>query len=158
MPAVSHISRLKLSTQDQSQRGKLAPKDRMRARAVEYLQHQRALAEGELSGSPYVTYKTVFRTDAAGERVRIQAPRHIRRGWFEDGKGTVFFSLYYGSKPLPLDKAGNTSIEVGSLGALPGIIDTLGAAINAGELDAQLNGAAQDRRKNFKRRTKQAQG
>ncbi len=61
-------------------------------------------------------------------------------------------ALRCGSKPLPLDKAGSTSVEVGALDRLTGVIDALLAAVRAGELDAQL-AAAQERSKAFKRRT-----
>jgi hypothetical protein len=42
----------------------------------------------------------------------------------------------YGAKPLPLDKVGNSSVEVGMLDALPSVIDALVAAVQAGELRA----------------------
>jgi hypothetical protein len=77
---------------------------------------------------------------------------HVRRGWFDDGTGTVHFSIRYGSKPLPLDKTGNSSVEVGKLDALPGVIDALLKAVTAGELDAQLTTASQERSKVFKHR------
>ena len=85
--------------------------------------------------------------------MRVMQPVHVRRGWFEDGAGMVHFAIRYGSKPLPLDKAGSTSVEVGELNALPGVIDALLAAVRAGELDAQLAAAAQERSRAFKRRT-----
>ena len=43
-------------------------------------------------------------------------------------------------------------MEVGTLDALPGVIDALLAAVRTGELDAQLATAAQERSKAFKRR------
>ena len=89
----------------------------------------------------------------AGERVRVMQPVHVRRGWFEDGTGVVHFMIRYGSKALKLDKAGNSSVEVGKLDALPGVIDMLLSAVRAGELDVQLNAAAQERSKLFKRGT-----
>ena len=97
---MSHISKLKLSTQALSPTGKLSPKEALRARAVNHLIEQRALVEGQLSGSPYLPYKTVTRKDPAGNRVRVQEPRHVRRGWFEDAKGVVFFSIRYGAKAV----------------------------------------------------------
>jgi hypothetical protein len=94
---------------------------------------------------------TVYRTNDAGERVRVMQPVHVRRDWFEDATGLVHFMVRYGSKPLPLDKAGSTSVEVGKLDQLPRVIDALLAAVRAGELDAQLAAAAQERSKAFKR-------
>lgn len=155
---MSHISKLKLSTQAISSTAKLTPKEALRARAVNHLTEQKALAEGQLTGTPYLPYKSVTRKDGAGNRVRVQEPRHVRRGWFEDGKGMVLFSIRYGAKALAFDKAGNVSIEVGALANLPGVIDTLIEAVRAGELDTQLAAAATERKKVMKRKTaKQAQ-
>jgi hypothetical protein len=64
----------------------------------------------------------------------------------------AFAPLTDSPKALAFDNAGNVSIEVGKLDALPGIIDTLVEAVHAGELDAQLAAASSERRKNFKRR------
>lgn len=150
---MSHISKLKLSTQSLSQTTKLSPKEALRARAVHHLTQQRALVEGQLSGTPYLPYRSVNRKDAAGNRIQVQVPVHVRRGWFEDTRGVVFFSIRYGAKAVAFDKAGNCSIEVGKLDALPCVLDTLVEAIRAGELDAQLAGAAAERKKVFKRRT-----
>ena len=80
-------------------------------------------------------------------------PVHVRRGWFEDGAGAVHFMVRYGSKPLPLDKAGSSSVEVGTLDRLAGVVDALLRAVTTGELDAQLAAAAQERSKAFKRRS-----
>lgn len=149
---MSHIAKLKLCAQAQLSRGQLPPKERARARAIEYLRHQRALVQGVIANEPYLPYRAVSRTDGDGQRVRVQEPTHIRRGWFEDASGKVFFTIRYGAKPLPLDKTGNSAIEVGKLEALPEIIDTLIAACTAGELDQQLTTAQQERRKTFTRR------
>ena len=140
--------------------GKAAPtpvpadaKGRARAKVVAHLEQQKALLAAQLEGKAFEATRPVYRTNDAGERVRVMQPVHVRRDWFEDGAGTVHFMVRYGSKPLPLDKAGSTSVEVGGLDQLAGVIDALLAAVRAGELDAQLATAAQERSKAFKRRT-----
>ena len=120
---------------------------------VAHLEQQKQLLAAHLEGTAFEATRPVYRTNNAGERVRVMQPVHVRRGWFEDGSGAVHFAIRYGSKPLPLDKAGSTSIEVGKLDALPGVIEALLAAVGAGDLDAQLAAAAQERSKAFKRRT-----
>ncbi len=120
---------------------------------VAHLEQQKALLAAQLEGKAFEATRPVYRTNDAGERVRVMQPVHVRRDWFEDAAGAVHFVVRYGSKPLPLDKAGSTSVEVGKLEALPGVIDALLAAARAGELDPQLAAAAQERGKAFKRRT-----
>jgi len=105
----------------------------------------RALAQAvpEPDGGPGALEVTVPAPDGSD----LAAPLAVST---EGGEVTVYLG---GSKPLPLDKTGSTSVEVGKLDALPGIIDALLAAVQAGELDAQLVAAAQERSKAFKRRT-----
>ncbi len=122
--------------------GKAAPtpapgdaKGRARAKVVAHLEQQKALLAARIEGKAFDATRPVYRTNEAGERVRVMQPVHVRRGWFEDGSGTVHFAIRYGSKPLPLDKAGSTSVEVVGLDSLPGVVDTLTAAVKAGELE-----------------------
>lgn len=128
-------------------------KQNARAKLLRHLQEQKAVAQAELEGRAYTATKIVFRTGENGQRVRGEAPRHVRRGWFRDASGVLFFQARYGSKPLDLGK-GMTSIEVGTLEALPQVIDALVEATNGGELDEALTAAATERRANFKRREK----
>ena len=128
-------------------------KQAARTKLLRYLAEQKAIAEAQLAGRAYAATKTVFRTGENGERVRSEAPRHVRRGWFEDDKGACLFQVRYGSKPIELAK-GMTSIEVTNLAALPGTIDALVQAVSGGELDEQLNAAVVERRANFRRKTK----
>lgn len=131
------------------------PKLRARAKLVRSLNEQKAVAQAELEGRTYVATKTVFRTGENGQRMRAEAPRHVRRGWFRDAAGLLFFQARYGNKALDLGR-GMSSIEVGDLKTLLTVIDALVEATNAGELDEALTAAAIDRRANFKRQSKSA--
>lgn len=82
----------------------------------------------------------------------MEACRRVRRGWFFDAEGTVYFSVRYGTKALNLTKGGN-AVEVGKIEALPGVIGILIEAVNAGELDEQLAAVAMERMKGFRRNT-----
>ena len=76
--------------------------------------------------------------------------RHIRRGWFKNETGELFFQLRYGAKPIELEKGLSA---IAKLDAIPATIDLLIKAIETGELDTVLTSAAIERRKNFKRKT-----
>ncbi|WP_043363973.1 hypothetical protein [Belnapia sp. F-4-1] len=128
-------------------------KGRARAKVLAHLEQQKALLLAHLEGRSLEVTRPVYRSNDAGERVRVMQPVHVRRDWFTDGAGVVHFMIRYGAKALPLDKAGNTAVEVGQLDMLPSAIDTLLAAVAAGELDAQLTTAAQERGRAFKRRS-----
>lgn len=133
----------------------LTPEQMLRGKLVSYLNEQKALAEAEISGTPFVATKKVTRKNAEGESIRVDAPRHVRQGWFVDAQGKMFFQIRYGSKPLEFAK-GMNAVEVENLAELPSLIVSIIEAINAGELDPQLNAARDARRANFKPRAKKA--
>ncbi len=140
--------------------GKAAPmagaadaKGRARAKVIGHLERQKQLLAAHVEGKAFEATRPVYKTNEAGERVRVMQPVHVRRDWFEDAAGVVHFMIRYGGRPLPLNRASDVSVEAGDLNALPGVIDALLAAVRAGELDAQLTAAAQERSKAFKRRT-----
>jgi hypothetical protein len=131
----------------------LTPEQMLRGKLVSYLNEQKALAEAEISGTSFVATKKVTRKNAEGENIRVDAPRHVRKGWFTDAEGKMFFQIRYGSKPLELTK-GMNAVEVENLAELPSLIASIIEAINAGELDVQAKAANADRK--TQRKAKQA--
>ena len=131
----------------------LTPEQMLRGKLIGYLNEQKAFAEAEIAGTPFVATKKVTRKNAEGENIRVDAPRHVRKGWFVDAEGKMFFQLRYGSKPLEFTK-GMNAVEVESLAELPSLIASIIEAINAGELDVQAKAANADRK--TQRKTKQA--
>jgi hypothetical protein len=126
-----------------------------RAKVLAYLTEQKALAEAEIAGARFTATKKVTRKNAEGEDIRVDVPRNVRKGWFTDASGKMFFQIRYGSKPLEFAK-GMNAVEVENLADVPVIIASIIEAINAGELDPQLNAAREARRANFKAKTKKA--
>jgi hypothetical protein len=124
-----------------------------RGKALRYLNEQKALAEAEIAGTEFIATRMVTRTNEAGEKVRVEVPRNVRKGWFTDASGKLFFQLRYGSRPIELAK-GKNAIEVEGLADIPDIIGSITNAINAGELDPQLSDARDARRANFKPKAK----
>lgn len=115
--------------------------DRNREKLRSYLAEQRALIEATVAGKPFAAVRTVTKTDEAGNRTRVQAPRIVRKGWFTDDGGKVFFQLRYGGKALELAK-GMSAVEAEGLAAIGPVIDTLDQAVQAGEFDAAVASAA----------------
>lgn len=126
-----------------------------RGKLLRYLAEQKALAEAEIAGTAFNATRRVTRTTEAGEKVRVDAQRHVRKGWFTDANGKMFFQLRYGSKPLEFAK-GMNAVSVQNLNEVPEIIGSIIEAINAGELDPQLTAAIAERKANFKPKTKKA--
>lgn len=126
-----------------------------RAKLLRYLEEQKALAEAETAGTTFTATKKVTHTNMEGEKIRVDAPRTVRKGWFTDATGKMFFQLRYGSKPLEFAK-GMNAVAVENLAEVPGIIASIIEAINAGELDPQLTTAIAERKANFRPKAKKA--
>ena len=74
--------------------------------------------------------------DAGGKQLREQQKR-VRPWWRTDAAGTVVLTVRYGAKPIEFEK-GKAAITVGKMGKLIPTIETVIAAVEAGELDAVL--------------------
>ena len=120
-----------------------------RDKVLRHLTEQKALASAQIAGTAFHATHKVTRTNEAGERVRVEVPRNVRKGWFTDDNGKLFFQLRYGSRPLELSK-GMNAVQVDSLIDVPAIIGSIIEALNAGELDTQIKAARDARRANFK--------
>jgi hypothetical protein len=86
--------------------------------------------------------RTVQRwTKVDGERQATTKQQAVRPWWKTDATGQVVMSVKFGSKPIEFEK-GKAGIVVGSKEKLPAVIDTLIAAVRAGELDDIFSQAA----------------
>ncbi len=70
--------------------------------------------------------------------------------WFTSENGRVCLQIRYGSKVLEFSK-GKNAIEVSSADELINALTTLKSAVEAGELDSQLNLAADAVKERFKK-------
>ncbi len=64
------------------------------------------------------------------------------RKWYFKVNDTYYVGVKYGSKSLPLARKLNTVEAGSSLASVRKVLNTLGAAVGAGELDKQLMNAA----------------
>jgi uncharacterized protein DUF6641 len=79
--------------------------------------------------------RTVQRwTKVNGERQATTKQQAVRPWWKTDPSGQVVMSIKFGAKPVEFEK-GKAGIAVGAKEKLPAVIDTLIAAVKAGELD-----------------------
>ena len=147
---MSHLKNLKLATATPV-RVNVDPAQRIREKVIAALEEQKTMAEAKIAGRSYAPTHMVWQKDDAGQRVQVEKPRRVRQGWFEDAEAKTFFTLRYAGKSIEFAK-GKNAIEVPGLDKLPGIIDQLIAATKAGELDAQLSAAADERSQQLRRK------
>ena len=91
-----------------------------------------------MGGLPYnsTRYKKVLDQET-GLSKTVEVPRRVRAWWWTAENGKVCLNIKYGSGMLVLEK-GKYAIEVGTEADLPVAIRTIKAAVEAGELDTQI--------------------
>ena len=80
-------------------------------------------------------------TKVNGERQATTKQQAVWPRWKSDPSGQVITSIKFGAKPIEFEK-GKAGIAVPSKDKLPTVIDTLIAAVRAGELDELFSQAA----------------
>ena len=86
--------------------------------------------------------------DEDGNTRTVERSRRIKQWWFVSEAGKVCFSVRYGSRVLELAK-GKSAIEVATPAELINALETVRSAVDAGELDGQLEVASNSLRGAF---------
>ena len=109
------------------------------------------LAQSQLDGKPFVVtkFKTV-KDKETGLRKQVEVPKRIKPWWFQSEQGKVCVAVKYGSWTIELAK-GKPSVEVASGAELVKALESIKTAVEAGELDAQIETASVSLRSGFKR-------
>ena len=121
-----------------------------RNKLAKRLHEQIELARAEQAGTIYSPkrYKSV--KDDEGNRRTIEIAKRIKPWWFQSESGKVCVSIKYGSWTIELAK-GKPSVEVASAEDLVKALTAIKTAVEAGELDAQIETASGALRAGFKR-------
>lgn len=115
------------------------------------LWEQLMLAKGQMDGKPFVVTKFRSFTDReTGLRKQMEVPKRLKPWWFVSVDGKVCFSVKYGSQTLELAK-GKMSVQVDSAADLVKAIEQIKLAVEAGELDGQIEHASVSLKGGFKR-------
>jgi len=125
-------------SQTQQRRNKLAKR----------LWEQIELARAQATGSVYAPIKFKTITSADGVRRQVEQHKRVKQWWFVADSGKLALSVRYGTKLLELAK-GKWAVEVGTDKDLVSVLETLKAAVLEGELDAQIDAAANKLRAGF---------
>lgn len=109
------------------------PVQRRRKKIITQLERQRSLALDH----DYTVPRTCWVKTVDGTAQLITVHKCVKRWWRVDPTGTYFLVLRYGNRILRLAEHGN-AVEVGDWGNMVPVLDTLIAAVAAGELDQAL--------------------
>ena len=102
------------------------------------LWQQIQLAKSQIDGTTFAVKK--FRTvkdKETGLRKSVEVNKRLREWWFKNEQGKVCVSVKYGTKVIELAK-GKHSVEVSSADELVKALSTIKQAVEAGELDSQI--------------------
>lgn len=109
------------------------------------------LAEAKRDGRTYAPtrLKTAINR-VTGERTTFESQKLIREWWYINGAGKINLVVKYGSKPISFDAKGTkNAIEVNSGDELIAALTTIKAAVDAGELDQQIESVSSALRARF---------
>ncbi|MDH6525673.1 DUF6641 family protein [Polynucleobacter sphagniphilus] len=115
------------------------------------LWEQIQLAKGQMSGTPFVLMKfRSIKDKETGIRKQVEVPKRIKPWWFQTEEGKVCVSIKYGACTIELAK-GKPSIQVDSAEDLIKALETVKVAVEAGDLDTQIELASSSLGSGFKR-------
>jgi hypothetical protein len=111
----------------------------------EQIELARAAAEGR-TYAPIKLRNVVNKV--TGERTRIEAAKRVKQWWFVAENGKLVLNIRYGVRVLELAK-GKSAIEMVTAADLVPTLELIKRAVEAGELDAQIDAAALKLRDGF---------
>ena len=120
-----------------------------RNKLVRRLWEQMELAKAQQAGTHFAPIK--FRSIAdpdTGIRRQVEMPKRVKPWWFVTDTGKLVLSVRYGTKVVELAK-GKVAVEVGVEKDLVPTLELIKRAVEAGELDVQIEAAALKLRDGF---------
>ena len=144
---MGNLSSLKLVAQRRP--SKVSPVVHRRNKLMGKLKDQIALARAAAEGGSFQAQRQRTIVDPeTGLRRSVVVPRRIRPWWFMADNGKTAVSVRYGATVLELSK-GRFAIELTDSSDLVSALETVSAAVQAGELDAAIEAAAVKLRDRF---------
>lgn len=125
-----------------------SPTQQRRNKLLKKIGEQLELARAQAEGRNYTQrrFKTIKGED--GSRRSVEIERGVRPWWWLQDNGKLALSVRYGSKVIALTSKAN-AIEVANFDELTAALATIKTAIDAGELDTQIEAASVKLREGF---------
>lgn len=112
------------------------------------VQEQIALAQAAVEQRIYVKQRQRSVKDSSGIRNTITTQVRVKQWWWTQDNGKFALSIRYGSKIIALSPKCN-AVECSTLTDVVAALTTIKAAVDAGELDAQIAAASEKLREGF---------
>ena len=132
---MSALSKLKLVS---AQAERKSPMVLRRNKLTGKLEDQISYAKAVIAGGTYAARRVKFVQDGeSGQRKQVEIETRVKQWWWTAANGKVMLALRYGAKPIELAK-GKNAIEVGAMSDLVAALEAVKEAVQAGELDVQI--------------------
>jgi len=103
---------------------------------------QAEFATAVLNGTSYAPTRTrTIKDKETGLRQVVSRPKQVRQWWWSSESGKVCCSIKYGNKFIEIAK-GKNAVEVSNLKELIETFGVIKSAVEAGELDAQIEASS----------------
>jgi hypothetical protein len=146
---MSILNTLKLVASKREQQNN--PIIQRRRKLSDKIYDQIQLAEAKREGRTYapLCFKTAVNR-VTGERHTVETPKRVREWWYINASGKINLNVKYGSKTITLDAKGvKNAIEVNTGEELIEALKAIKGAVEAGELDQQIQLASVKLREGF---------
>jgi hypothetical protein len=143
---MSTLNALKLSTAKKSLN--TTPVVHRRNKLGKKLWEQIQLAQAHLAGKQFTTTRFQTVRDEDGVRRSVEVPKRVRAWWWNSEGGKISLNVRYGARVVELAK-GKSTIEVAAPTDLIPTLELIKKAVEAGELDTQIETASIKLREGF---------
>ena len=143
---MSTLNALKLSTAKKSLN--TTPVVHRRNKLGKKLWEQIQLAQAHLAGKQFTTTRFQTVRDEDGVRRSVEVPKRVRAWWWNSDNGKIALNVRYGARVVELAK-GKRNIEVAAPTDLIPTLELIKKAVEAGELDTQIETASIKLREGF---------
>ena len=143
---MSTLNALKLSTAKKSLN--TTPVVHRRNKLGKKLWEQIQLAQAHLAGKQFTTTRFQTVRDDDGVRRSVEVPKRVRAWWWNAENGKIALNVRYGARVVEISK-GKTAVEVATPTDLIPTLELIKKAVDAGELDIQLETASIKLREGF---------
>lgn len=106
------------------------------------------LAQAQAQGQHFTLRRFKTNKGADGSRTSVEVQTSVRPWWWQQDNGKLALSVRYGTKIIALSPKAN-AVEVANLQEVSVALETIRAAVDAGELDAQIEAASVKLREGF---------
>ena len=113
------------------------------------LWEQIQLATAQQTGTGFAQVRTrSFKDTEKGLRKQVAAPKRVKQWWFIADNGKLLLNVRYGTRLIEFAK-GKFAVEIANTEQLVPTLELIKQAVEAGELDAQMDAASVKLREGF---------